>query len=154
MHQPGDRDKDVIKAKMDRLGVDTSKMLERGRSMDRESGRKRGRSRVRRSDRDAEDSDDEMEDVSMSKTQAKKKKRSKSEAAKREASVSRGHSKPRDPSQVGLHSESAVKAAKKLDRQARKGWSGGAGEGDNRKSVHLVKWMNTGKKRMGTHNKR
>lgn len=154
MHQPGDRDKDVIKAKMDKLGVDTSKMLERGRSMDRESGRKRGRSRVRRSDRDAEDSDDEMEDVSMSKTQAKKKKRSKSEAAKREASVSRGHSKPRDPSQVGLHSESAVKAAKKLDRQARKGWSGGAGEGDNRKSVHLVKWMNTGKKRMGTHNKR
>ncbi len=154
MHQSGDRTRDVIKAKMDKLGVDTSKMLERGRSMDRESGRKRGRSRVRRSDRDAEDSDDEMEDVSMSKTQAKKKKRSKSEAAKREASVSRGHSKPRDPSQVGLHSDSAVKAAKKLDRQARKGWSGGAGEGDNRKSVHLVKWMNTGKKRMGTHNKR
>ena len=154
MHQPGDRTRDVIKAKMDKLGVDTSKMLERGRSMERESGRKRGRSRVRRSDRDAEDSDDEMEDVSMSKTQAKKKKRSKSEAAKREASVSRGHSKPRDPSQVGLHSDAAVKAAKKLDRQARKGWSGGAGEGDNRKSVHLVKWMNTGKKRMGTHNKR
>lgn len=154
MHQPGDRTRDVIKTKMDKLGVDTSKMLERGRSMERESGRKRGRSRVRRSDRDAEDSDDEMEDVSMSKTQAKKKKRSKSEAAKREASVSRGHSKPRDPSQVGLHSDAAVKAAKKLDRQARKGWSGGAGEGDNRKSVHLVKWMNTGKKRMGTHNKR
>ena len=46
------------------------------------------------------------------------------------------------------------KAAKKLERQGRKGWAGGAGEGDNRKTVHLVKWMNTGKKRMGTHNKR
>jgi len=92
-----------------------------------------------------------MEDVNISKTQAKKKKRSKSEAARREASVTRGHSKPRDPSQVGLHSDAAVKAAKKLDRQARKGWMGGAGEGDNRKSEHLVKWMNTGKKRMGTH---
>ena len=150
MHQPGDRNSEVIKNKMDKLGVDASKMLDRGRSIDRERGRKRGRS-LRRGGRDAEDSDDEMEDMSMTKTQAKKKKRSKSEAAKREASVTRGHSKPRDPSQVGLYSESAVKAAKKLERQARKGWMGGAGEGDKRKSEHLVKWMNTGKKRMGTH---
>mmetsp|Transcript_3826 Transcript_3826/g.9123 ORF Transcript_3826/g.9123 Transcript_3826/m.9123 type:complete len:703 (+) Transcript_3826:163-2271(+) len=150
MHQPGDRTGDVIKSKMDKLGVDASKMLDRGRSLDRERGRKRGRS-LRRGGRDDEESDDDMEDVSLSKTQAKKKKRSKSEAARREASVTRGHSKPRDPSQVGLHSETAVKAAKKLDRQARKGWMGGAGEGDNRKSEHLVKWMNTGKKRMGTH---
>merc|ERR1712176_1083712 len=113
-------------------------------------GRKRERS-VRRNTRDVEESDDEMEDATMSKTQAKKKKRSKSEAAKREASVTRGHSKPRDPSQIGLHSEAAVKAAKKLERQGRKSWMGASGEGDNRKSEHLVKWMNTGKKRMGTH---
>lgn len=152
MHQPGDRNKDVIKAKMDKLGVDATKMIERGRSMDRERGRKRERS-IRRSVRD-EESDDEMEDVTLSKTQAKKKKRSKSEAAKREASVTRGHSKPRDPSQVGLYSEAAVKAAKKLERQGRKGWMGASGEGDNRKSEHLVKWMNTGKKRMGTHYQR
>lgn len=150
MHQPGDRTKDVIKAKMDKLGVDASKMIDRGRSLDRERSRKRGRS-LRRSARDEEESDDEMEDVSLSKTQAKKKKRSKSEAARREASVTRGHSKPRDPSQVGLHTEAAVKAAKKLERQGRKGWHGASGEGDNRKSEHLVKWMNTGKKRMGTH---
>lgn len=151
-HQPGERNEEVIKAKMDRLGVDASKMIERGRSMDKERGRKRERSR-RRSAREDEDmdSDDEMQNVDMSKTQAKKHRRSKSEAAKREASVTRGHSKPRDPSQVGLHSEDAVKAAKKLERQGRKGWAGGAGEGDNRKAVHLVKWMNVGKKRMGTH---
>jgi len=149
-HQPGDRTKDVIKAKMDKLGVDTSKMIKRGRSLDRERGRKRERS-IKRTARDAKESDDEMEDVTLSKTQAKKKRRSKSEAAKREASVTRGHSKPRDPSQVGLYSEAAVKAAKKLERQGRKGWMGASGEGDNRKSEHLIKWMNTGKKRMGTH---
>ena len=150
IHQPGERNKEVIKSKMENLGVDASKMIERGRSLDRERGRKRERS-IRRSQRAVEESDDEMEDVTLSKTQAKKKKRSKSEAARREASVTRGHSKPRDPSQIGLHSEAAVKAAKKLERQGRKGWMGASGEGDNRKSEHLVKWMNTGKKRMGTH---
>merc|ERR1711865_1109267 len=153
MHQPGDRDKDVIKSKMDKLGVDASKMIERGRILDQERGRKRERSRKRGS-RDAEnaESDDaEMEDTTLSNTQAKKKKRSKSEAAKREASVTRGHSRPRDPSQVGLHTDNAVKAAKKLERLGRKGWMGASGEGDNRKCEHLIKWMNTGKKRMGTH---
>ena len=44
-----------------------------------------------------------------------------------------------------------LQIAKKLERSGRKNWTGAAGEGDNRKSVHLVKWMNTGKKRMGTH---
>mmetsp|Transcript_7181 Transcript_7181/g.15332 ORF Transcript_7181/g.15332 Transcript_7181/m.15332 type:complete len:702 (+) Transcript_7181:49-2154(+) len=152
MHQIGDRTEEVIKAKMDKLGVDASKMLERGRTLDRERGRKRERS-SRRGARNVEDtkSDDEMEDTTMTKTQAKKHRRSKSEAARREASITRGHSKPRDPSQVGLYSEDAVKEAKKLERQSRKGWMGGSGEGDNRKSEHLVKWMNTGKKRMGTH---
>lgn len=149
MHQIGDRTEEVIKAKMDKLGVDASKMLERGRTLDRERGRKRERS-SRRGARNVEDtkSDDEMEDTTMTKTQAKKHRRSKSEAARREASITRGHSKPRDPSQVGLYSEDAVKEAKKLERQSRKGWMGGSGEGDNRKSEHLVKWMNTGKKRI------
>lgn len=151
MHQPGDRNESVVKAKMEKLGVDASKMIERGRSLDRERGRKRERSSRRNVRDDDVQSDDEMMDATMSKTQVKKKRRSKSEAARREASVTRGHSKPRDPSQSGLYSEDAVKAAKKLERQGRKGWMGGAGEGDNRKSEHLVKWMNTGKKRMGTH---
>ena len=147
-HQPGDRTKDVIESKMGRLGVDASKMIERGRSIDRERGRKRERSRARNEEETAME---DMDDAGLSKTQAKKKKRAKSETAKREASATRGHSRPRDSSQIGLHTEAAVKAAQKLEKQGRKGWAGGAGEGDNRKAVHLVKWMNTGKKRMGTH---
>lgn len=152
-HQPGERDGDVIKKKMDSLGVDASRMIERGRTMDQERGRKRERSRARLEKTGESSEDLDMGDASgaVSKTQAKKQKRAKSEAAKREASVTRGHSKHRDPSQTGLHSEDAVKAAKKLDRLGRKGWEGGAGEGDNRKAVHLVQWMNTGKKRNGTH---
>ncbi len=152
VHQPGDRNKDVIKQKMEKLGVDASRMIERGRSLDRERGRKRERSRSRRGDDDNDGLDDvEMDNAGMSNTQIKKHKRSKSEAAKREASITRAHSRPRDPSQDGLHSETAVLAAKKLIRQGRKGWMGASGEGDNRKAVHLVKWMNTGKKRNGTH---
>ena len=94
---------------------------------------------------------EERTETGMSNTQAKKQRRSRSEAAKREASITRGHSRPRDPSQIGLHTDAAIKAAKKLEKQGRRMWEGGAGEGDNRKSVHLVKWMNTGKKRNGTH---
>lgn len=149
-HQIGDRSEEVIKETMGKLGVDVSKMVERGRTLDRERGRKRERSSSRAETSEVLD-DVDMEMTDLSRTQAKKKKREKSEAAKREASVTRGHSRPRDPSQVGLGTEDAVKAAKKLERQGRKGWAGGAGEGDNRKAVHLVKWMNTGKKRNGTH---
>lgn len=169
MHQPGDRTEKVIKEKMSKLGVDASRLIERGRSLEQERGRKRERSRDVRSrrskngidDDNADDDgfkDEEMHDADstadgrgLSKTQAKKQKRSKSEAAKREASITRYHGRPRDPSQDGLHSEAAIATAKKLVRQGRKSWAGGAGEGDNRKAVHLVKWMNTGKKRNGTH---
>jgi nucleolar GTP-binding protein len=156
-HDSGARNENVVRETMSKLGVDASKMIERGRSLERERGRKRERSRARGMDVVGDDkeggslSDTEMEDKSMSKTQVKKQKRSKSEAAKREASITRGHSRPRDPSQVGLHTEEAVTVAKKLERQGRKGWLGASGEGDNRKAVHLVKWMNTGKKRNGTH---
>lgn len=149
-HQPGERDAEVIQERMTKIGVDPSKMIERGRALERERGRKRERSRAR-SETAESLPDENMDESGLSNTQAKKLKREKSEAAKREASVTRGHSRPRDPSQVGLHSEEAVKAAMKLERQGRMGWYGGAGEGDNRKAVHLVKWMNTGKKRNGTH---
>jgi len=152
MHQPGDRNKDVIKSKMEKLGVDASKMIERGRTLDRGRKRERSQKRSSRDEKITESDDEEMKDSAvLSNTQAKKKKRSKREAEKREVSVSRGHSRPRDPSQVGLHTDASVKAAKKLERLGRKGWMGGSGEGDNRKSEHLIKWMNTGKKRMGTH---
>ena len=52
---------------------------------------------------------------------------------------------------MGLKDEAQVKVAEQLVKQGRKGWTGASGEGDHTKSVHLVKWMNTGKKRNGTH---
>ena len=46
--------------------------------------------------------------------------------------------------------EATARIAKKLDKAGRNKWFGGSGEGDHTQSVHLVKWMNTGKKRNGT----
>ena len=131
--------------------VDASKMIERGRALER--GRKRERSSSRAEKKEKDDIGEvEMVDADISKTQLKKQRRAKSEAAKRDPSVTRSHSRPRDPSKEGLHTNEAIKAAKMLERkQGRMGWKGAAGEGDQRKAVHLVKWMNTGKKRMGTH---
>lgn len=147
-HDPGALNENEIKKKMDKFGVDTSKMLERGRSMER--GRKRERSLSRkRSMSLGEDAD--MEDIEGSKGEMKKAKKAKVEARRREASLARSHSRPRDASQVGLKDEETAKVAKKLDKEGRKQWHGASGEGDKRKSVHLVKWMNTGKKRNGTH---
>lgn len=153
-HDSGVLDAKVIKKTMEQLGVDASKMIERGRSMERERGRKRERSLSRALQK--EDTDDvDMEDApgSLSKTQAKKAKKAKMESERRSLSVARSHSRPREPSQMGLKDEKTVEVAKKLERQGRKAWAtvAAAGEGDNRKSVHLVKWMNTGKKRNGTH---
>lgn len=148
MHDSGTRDRSAIEKRMGDVGVDASKLIERGRSLDREAAKKRGRSRTRRED-------EEMEDVDtiegQSKTQRKKLKREREESRQRDPSVNtRTHTKPAPIEKKGLK-EDLKKIVKKLDRQGRKGWEGGAGEGDNRKAVHLVKWQNTGKKRMGTH---
>jgi nucleolar GTP-binding protein len=160
-HDHGILNASEIKKKMDSLGVDSSSMLERGRLAANERGRKRERSQARGKDTDAmmEDKHDlqtvEMEDTSgMSNGQVKKALKTKQEAAKRESSLVRSHSRPREPSQMGLRDESAVKKAEQLYRKGTDYWKGGAGEGDQRKAVHLVKWMNTGKKRNGTHYQR
>lgn len=150
-HDPGALDSEEIRKKMDSYGVDASQMLERGR--------KRSRTVERRLTKAlSNSSDDEMEDAmdidGKSKGQVKKQKKEKAEKKKMDHSLARSHSRPREPSQVGLKDETAASIAKKLDKQGRKAWEGMSGEGDQRKSVHLVKWMNTGKKRMGTHNKR
>ena len=147
-HNAGALDMGNIKKKMEGYGVDASKMLERGREMER--GRKRERSLSRK--RDESPADDAMEDVSgLSKGEMKKAKKVKMDGKKRELSQARSHSKAREPSQVGLKDGDIANVAAKLDREGRKNWLGGAGEGDQRKAVHLVKWMNTGKKRNGTH---
>ena len=142
---------------MDNLGVDASLLIERGRSKDiEERGRKRERSLSRRrsaADKTDDNDDVEMEDdvSGMSKGKQKQIKKMKATQGARELSLARSHSKPREPSTMGLKDDDAVKIANKLDRDGRNNWIGGAGEGDNRKAVHLVKWMNTGKKRNGTH---
>jgi nucleolar GTP-binding protein len=150
-HDPGALDAGVIKKKMDSFGVDTSKMLERARSKERGRKRERSLSRGRAASIDEDRADIEMQDVACSKTQVKKAKRAKDEAKRRESSLARSHSRPRDVSQVGLKDVEAAKIAEKLDKQGRNQWHGASGEGDKRKAVHLVKWMNTGKKRNGTH---
>jgi nucleolar GTP-binding protein len=147
-HTPGPLDASEIKKKMDSYGVDTTKMLERGRATER--GRKRERSLSRK--REAPP-DDNMEDVSGL---SKKQRKEAAEDRKRDVSLARSHSRPRTPSQLGLKDEKTLKLTKKMGREGQVGWSRGhgAGEGDQRKCVHLIKWMNTGKKRNGTHYQR
>lgn len=146
-HDVGKLNPDHIKRTMEEVGVDASKMIERGRSREKEErGRKRERSLSRKLKRRENGDDMEMAD-SDAVSDPKKARKEKAEAISR----ARSHSRPREPSQMGLKDEETVKVAAKLDKEARKSWAGFAGEGDKRKNVHLVKWMNTGKKRMGTH---
>jgi hypothetical protein len=152
-HDRGVLDAKEIKKNMEKIGVDASLMIERGRTTEQERGRKRDRSLSRRrAAASGEDEDVDMDDVSvMSKGKQKQVKKAKADKEKRELSLARSHSKSREPSVKGLRDEEEAKIAAKLEREGRMGWLGGAGEGDNRKAVHLVKWMNTGKKRNGTH---
>jgi nucleolar GTP-binding protein len=152
-HNPGMLNEKVIKETMDQLGVDTSKMLERGRSMERGRKRERSLSRAHAAKTQVDDQDADMDDVSgmMSKGQLKKVKKERADSVRRELSLARSHSRPREPSHDGLRDKAMVGVAKKLEHEGHKAWHGASGEGDHRKSVHLVKWMNTGKKRNGTH---
>jgi nucleolar GTP-binding protein len=155
-HDKGALEADQIKKTMDALGVDASKMIERGRSVDTvDRGRKRERSLSKRREQNDIGKDMDMEDVSgMTKADLKKAKKLKAGEKHRELSRARSHSRPREPSQMGLKDEKTVELAKKLDKRAREGWFGASGEGDHTKAVHLVKWCNTGKKRNGTHYQR
>lgn len=149
-HDKGALDADEIKKKMDEYGVDTSAMIERGRKRERSVDRRRSRQvSEEETDVDMGDSID-----GLTNKQIKKQKKEKKESKKREMSLARSHSRVREPSEMGLKDKDAEAIAKKLDKAGRTNWEGLSGEGDQRKSVHLVKWMNTGKKRNGTHNKR
>lgn len=155
-HDKGSLEGKEIKKKLDNLGIESEKIVERGRKMAEERGRKRERSVSRLRGREARE-DAEMEDVDtegMSNKQLKKVKKDKQNSKKDELSRARSHSRPREPSAMGLKDEKSVDIALKLEREGRKAWEGGAGEGDQRKAVHLVKWCNTGKKRNGTHYQR
>jgi nucleolar GTP-binding protein len=133
-------------------------MVERGRKREREDPRVRRRAeRAAAADKEMEDaaandSDEEMQDGrGLSKGAIKRAKKEREQSVKREKSLARSHSRPREPSQMGLKDESMAKIAKKVESKGQMRWHGGKGEGDHTQSVHLVKWMNTGKKRNGTH---
>ncbi|KAL7506227.1 hypothetical protein ACHAXN_003496 [Cyclotella atomus] len=149
---------DAIEKRMEKYGVDASKMVERGRKREREDPRVRRRAeRAAAADKEMEDaaandSDEEMQDGrGLSKGAIKRAKKEREQSVKREKSLARSHSRPREPSQMGLKDESMAKIAKKVESKGQMRWHGGKGEGDHTQSVHLVKWMNTGKKRNGTH---
>ncbi|GMI17692.1 hypothetical protein TrLO_g9119 [Triparma laevis f. longispina] len=136
---------DTIQSHLGGLGVETEGITKNVR------GRKRER-KDRSVGGDA--MDEEVDTTNMSSTQKKKIRKEKKDGEKREQSLARSHSRPREPSQVGLKDEEARKVATKKEITAKRAFNGLSGEGDHRKTVHLVKWMNTGKKRNGTHNKR
>lgn len=144
----------AIEKRMEKYGVDASAMLERGRKRERDDPRER-----RRRNREAEieeaapaNEDEEMEDGrGKSKGAIKRARKERDQSVKRERSLARSHSRPREPSQMGLRDDDMAQIAKKVEKQGQARWFGGAGEGDHTKAVHLVKWMNTGKKRNGTH---
>jgi len=151
-HDRGALNEAEIKKKMGEYGVNVDTMLERGRKRSRSIDVRRARKKPEESDVEMGEDDTDMD--GMSKGQLKKHKRERSQSKKREMSLARSHSRPREPSAYGLKDEEDARIAKKMDKAGKKIWEGLSGEGDQRKSVHLVKWMNTGKKRMGTTNKR
>ena len=145
-HDKSALDKGNVRSHLEGLGVDADGIVERGRE--------RGRKRSRR-DGDEEIMDVEPVDTSgMSNKELKRHKREEKSRERRSVSVARSHSKVREPSQVGLRDDDMKKIATKKDMLSKRRFEGMSGEGDQRKTVHLVKWMNTGKKRNGTHNKR
>lgn len=154
----------AIEKRLNKLGVDSSQMLERGRKREREDrDHKDKRSlQTRKSRKDADDAEDvpsaseedeEMAEGGRSKSKGaiKRAKKARSDSVRRSQSQARSHSRPRTPSEMGLKDEDAAKVAKKVEKKGQRQWFGGSGEGDHTKAVHLVKWMNTGKKRNGTH---
>jgi len=149
MHQEGELSK--MKQNLEDAGVDTSHMDDSKRFV------KRGRKRTRRGE-DLDDSDDEMGSSEMEGKSAgavKKAKKAKKDERKREESIARSHSNaPKAPTEKGLKDEEMEKKAEKAFKVSKRRFQGLSGEGDQRKSVHLVKWMNTGKKRNGTHYQR
>eukprot|EP00571_Detonula_confervacea_P002392 CAMPEP_0172313024 /NCGR_PEP_ID=MMETSP1058-20130122/19130_1 /TAXON_ID=83371 /ORGANISM="Detonula confervacea, Strain CCMP 353" /LENGTH=732 /DNA_ID=CAMNT_0013026607 /DNA_START=128 /DNA_END=2326 /DNA_ORIENTATION=- len=151
----------AIEKRMAKVGVDATQMLERGRKREREGPReKRRKSRLsKRGDAEMEDvpaagsdEDEEMKDGrGLSKGAIKRQRKERELSVRSERSQARSHSRPRTPSEMGLKDDEMASVAKKVEKKGQKRWFGGSGEGDHTKAVHLVKWMNTGKKRNGTH---
>lgn len=148
---------------MEGYGVDAGSMVERGLGVTRKRN-KRGRSLTCDASNGVfgvtpmEFALDNNSNILNTKRQKKMDK----EKSLDQVSKVYSQSRFRTVSNVKLSSEKVFQddsishTTKKLERKGKKTWAvdGKSGEGDRRATVHLVKWMNTGKKRMGTHNKR
>jgi len=145
----GTRTASAITRHLEGYGIDASAMVERGRKRDRAADHRRKREEQIFGDVPMDD-DTGPDGRALSKGAVKRQKADQKEEEFRARSKSRGHSVPQTPFEMGLKDKDAVAVTKKRDRAGRKAWEGLSGEGDQRKSVHLVKWMNTGKKRNGT----
>jgi len=147
----------AIEKRMSKVGVDASQMLERGRQKERDAPREKRRRARDGKDADMEDAgpagaeEDTEDGRGKSKGAIKRQRKEREQSVRREKSQARSHSRPREPSEMGLKDEDMAKVAKKVEKQGQNRWFGAGGEGDHTKAVHLVKWMNTGKKRNGTN---
>eukprot|EP00585_Thalassiosira_rotula_P003986 CAMPEP_0196138050 /NCGR_PEP_ID=MMETSP0910-20130528/5829_1 /TAXON_ID=49265 /ORGANISM="Thalassiosira rotula, Strain GSO102" /LENGTH=711 /DNA_ID=CAMNT_0041398607 /DNA_START=114 /DNA_END=2246 /DNA_ORIENTATION=+ len=136
----------AIEKRMSKVGVDASQMLERGRQRERDAPREKRRRARDEKDADMEDAgpagaDEDMEDGrGKSKGAIKRQRKEREQSVRREKSQARSHSRPREPSEMGLKDEDMAKVAKKVEKQGQARWFGAGGEGDHTKSVHLVKW--------------
>ena len=118
-------------------------MVERGRKRDRVADHRRKREKQIFGDV-AIDDDTGPDGRALSKGVVKRQKADQKEEEFRARSKIRGHSVLQTPFEMGLKDKDAVAVTKKRDRAGRKALEGLSGEGNQRKSVHLVKWMNTG----------
>jgi len=146
-HDEGKFHVDNIQKHMDQThGVDTSAMIQNRAVV----GTKRSRD-------DDDDSMDDNVDNDISKTQAKKQKKQKRQTKRKEVSDLRAHDALQKEGltdkQSSLKDETAQRIAKRMDQLGKKPWAKvrSSGEGDQRQTEHLIRWMNTGKKRNGTH---
>jgi len=146
-----------IKAHLDSIGVESAGIIERGTES---RGRKRERSLAKKEAKEAEGDDDAMDTekadpyADMGPNKKKKAIAFDKNEKRRGESVARSHSRPKTLAEEGLKDTETKRLSNKKLHVVQGGWAGAAGEGDNRKSVHLVKWCNTGKRRNGTHYQR
>merc|ERR1712232_166926 len=163
MHDKGFLDAKVIRTTMEGYGVDADAMIQRGFQINQKK-KKRGRSLTRNADNEhfngtsMEINEDCEMNIQGKKRLKKNDIKHSNERGFRPSTRSRSRtvSQCKESSENVSRNSATVYATKKLERKGKKTWvvDGKSGEGDHRETVHLVKWMNTGKKRMGTHNKR
>lgn len=161
VNDQGVLDAKEIRKTMGMYGVNADAMITRGLNINRKKNQnKRGRSATHRDTRSTTRDDESNVLFETKRHKMNENDQNTSNAQSRNLTTRGSHSRTistvREPSQMGLRNEAAMRVTTKLDREGKRSWAlgGKSGEGDRRESAHLIKWMNSGKKRLGTHNKR